>query len=254
MSESASKEVQDRIKKIEELRAEGKIPFKERYDVEQKAGELAETKQDKLPDSDEVTSNPENNYSLAGRIKTFRSHGKISFANLQDQSGVLQICFMQDVIGKERYKFTQKMLDMGDFIGVKGDLFVTNHGETTLLVTEFELLSKAIRPLPEKWHGLADQETKYRKRYLDMLSDEDVFSRMLMRTRLIQLIRDFLNSHNFVEIETPVLSSTASGALAKPFTTHHHALDHEFYLRIAPETWLKKAIAGGFERVYEFAK
>lgn len=248
MSTHYPKEVQDRIAKINQLREQGINPYKERFERTAKIKDLCESK-DILEDGIKATAK----HAICGRIMTFRSHGKLSFAQLQDQSGRIQVCFMEDVLGND-YEFTQKMLDMGDFIGVKGDLFQTKHGETTLMVTEYELLSKTIRPLPEKWHGIADQEIKYRKRYLDMVSDQEAFDRMMLRTKFTQTVRDFLNSHDFVEIETPILSSTASGALAKPFVTHHNALDHDFYLRIAPETWLKKAVAGGIERVYEFAK
>jgi len=254
MSDHFPKEVQDRIAKIEALREQGINPFKDRYETSNKISDLKSQDDSKLPPATDVIENTKIDYSVAGRIMTFRSHGKLSFAQLQDQSGRIQICFMKDVLGDKDYKFTQKMLDMGDFIGVKGELFVTNHGEATLMVKEFELLTKTIRPLPEKWHGIADQEIKYRKRYLDMLSDPKSFERMMFRSRFMQLIREFLNSHNFIEIETPILSASASGALAKPFSTHHNALDHDFYLRIAPETWLKKAVTGGMERVFEFAK
>jgi lysyl-tRNA synthetase class 2 len=248
MSTHYPKEVQDRIAKTNQLRDKGINPYKDRYERTIKIKDLSESK-DILEDGTTATAK----HAICGRIMTFRSHGKLSFAQLQDQSGRIQICFMQDLLS-DSYEFTQKMLDMGDFIGVKGDLFQTKHGETTLMVTEYELLSKTIRPLPEKWHGIADQEIKYRKRYLDMVSDSEAFDRMLLRTKFTQTVREFLNSHDFIEIETPILSSTASGALAKPFTTHHNALDRDFYLRIAPETWLKKAVAGGIERVYEFAK
>jgi len=247
-SDHFPKEVQDRIAKINTLREQGINPFKDRFDISHSIAELKTLESDDLPKAQEAVEKANPKYSLAGRIMTFRSHGKLSFAQLQDQSGRIQICFMQDVLDKDRYKFSQKMLDMGDFIGVKGDLFLTNHGEVTLMVT------KTIRPLPEKWHGIADQELKYRKRYLDMLSDPDTFERMMFRSKFVQLVREFLNEHKFTEIETPILSSSASGALAKPFSTHHNALDQDFYLRIAPETWLKKAVTGGIERVYEFAK
>lgn len=248
------KEVQDRIQKIHDLREAGNNPYKERYEVNTTTKELNDADQSSLPDGKEIAGSHNAEYSIAGRMVSFREHGKIAFAQLQDQNGRIQVCFMQDVIGKDRFKFAQKMLDVGDYIGLKGALFVTNHGETTVLITEFELLSKTIRPLPEKWHGLADQETKYRKRYLDMVSDQETFDRMMFRSKLIQTIREFLIANKFTEVETPILSGTASGALAKPFITHHNALDHDFYLRIAPETWLKKAVAGGIERVFEFAK
>ena len=161
---------------------------------------------------------------------------------------------MRDVLGEETYKFATKKVDAGDFLGVKGELFKTQHGETTLLVREYTLLAKTLQPLPEKWHGVQDQEMKYRYRYLDMLMSPETFARMRMRSTLIQVIRTYLEKHEFIEIETPILSAKASGAMAKPFITHHNALDKDFYLRIAPETYLKRAVVGGFERVFEFAK
>jgi lysyl-tRNA synthetase class 2 len=249
-----SREVIDRIEKIKKLREMGDNPYKERYDISNPISDLSAVSQETLPNAEEAIKNPQAKYSIAGRIITFRSHGKLSFAQLQDQTGRIQICFMQDLLDKERYKFATKMLDMADFIGCKGELFITNHGETTLLITEFDILSKTMRPLPEKWHGIQDQELKYRKRYLETTTDRSTFDRFMFRAKFMQAIREYLNENNFLEIETPTLSSSASGALAKPFQTHHNALDEDFYLRIAPETYLKKAVAGGFERVYEFAK
>jgi lysyl-tRNA synthetase, class II len=249
-----SREVQDRIDKIHKLREQGENPYKERFEVNSRIADLKSTDQSTLPQATEAILNPVSKFAIAGRIITFRSHGKLSFAQLQDQSDIMQICFMKDILGEEKYKLATKMLDMADFIGCHGDLFITNHGETTLLVTEFQLLTKTMRPLPEKWHGVQDQELRYRKRYLETTTDRQAFDRFLFRAKFMQTIREYLNTHNFLEIETPILSSSASGALAKPFTTHHNALDEDFYLRIAPETYLKKAVAAGFERVYEFAK
>jgi len=249
-----SREVLDRIEKIKRLREQNENPYKERFDVTHKIDTLKSTDQETLSTAQDAVQNPQAKYSIAGRIITFRSHGKLSFAQLQDQSGRMQICFMKDILGEEQYKLATKMLDMADFIGCKGDLFLTNHGETTLLITEFQLLTKTMRPLPEKWHGVQDQELRYRKRYLETTTDQSTFDRFLFRAKFIQTIREYLNQHDFLEIETPILSGSASGALAKPFSTHHNALDEDFYLRIAPETYLKKAVAAGFERVYEFAK
>ena len=249
-----SREVQDRLEKINELRISGVNPYKDRYEISCFVSSLLNIPVESLPKADELVQNIKPIHAIAGRIMITRTHGKLSFATLRDQTGTVQICFMQTLLGADLYKFALRHIDRADFIGVKGDMFVTNHGEPTLLVTEFELLSKTMRPLPEKWHGLSDQETKYRKRFLDTLSDQSTFDRFLLRSKLIQVVRDFLLSHNFLEIETPILASSASGALAKPFTTHHNALDQDFYLRIAPETALKKAVAGGFDRVFEFAK
>lgn len=249
-----SGEVLDRIEKIKKLREMGENPFKERYDVTHSIAKLTEKLDSELPTAEEAIKTLSPTFSIAGRVMTFRTHGKLSFAQLQDQSGRMQICFMQDILGPDRYKFAQKMIDMGDFVGCKGDLFVTNHGETTLLIKEFDLLTKTMRPLPEKWHGIQDQELKYRKRYLETVTDRSTFDRFIFRSKFIQTIREYLVEHDFLEIETPIISSVASGALAKPFVTHHNALDEDFYLRIAPETYLKKAVTGGYERVFEFAK
>lgn len=160
---------------------------------------------------------------------------------------------MQDVLGKEKYKLLRKV-DMGDFVGLSGELFFTKHGQLTVLVKEYEFLGKTLRPLPEKWHGIKDQEAIYRQRYLDLVMNEESMNRFMLRTRFINLVRDYLNEHDFVEVETPVLAAKASGATARPFKTHHNALDFDVYLRIAPELYLKRCIAGGFERVYEFAR
>ncbi len=244
----------DRLKKLEEMRANGVMPYPERYERTHTALEARALGENGMRETEEVTKGGGTEITLAGRIMTFRSHGKLSFAQLQDQSGRIQISFMRDVLGEEKYKFATKKVDAGDFLGVKGELFKTQHGETTLLVREYTLLAKTLQPLPEKWHGVQDQEMKYRYRYLDILMSPEAFSRMRMRSKLIQIIRTYLEQHEFIEVETPILSAKASGALAKPFMTHHNALDKDFYLRIAPETYLKRAVVGGFERVFEFAK
>jgi lysyl-tRNA synthetase class 2 len=165
----------------------------------------------------------------------------------------MQICFMNDFTGEDLYKMLKK-IDMGDFVGVTGELFVTKHGELTLLVKEYELLGKTLRPLPEKFHGLKDKEGKYRYRYLDLLSDPGAYDRFMFRTKMITLMRQYLDEHDFVEVETPIFHNVVSGAVAKPFITHHNAHDIDVYLRIAPETYLKRCVVGGFDRVYEFAK
>lgn len=250
----------DRMKKLEEMRASGVAPYPERFERTHTAVEARALGDKGMRETDDVVggasgggSNGEE-ISLAGRVMTFRSHGKLSFAQLQDISGRVQLCFMRDVLKDDPYKFITKKIDAGDFVGVKGELFKTQHGETTLLVREFTLLSKTLMPLPEKWHGVQDQEMKYRYRYLDMLMSPETFARMRMRSKLIQVIRGYLEKNEFIEIETPILSAKASGAMAKPFMTHHNALDRDFYLRIAPETYLKRAVVGGLERVFEFAK
>lgn len=250
----------DRLKKLEEMRAAGVQPYPERYERSHTATEAQALGEKGMRETEEVTkggvdgASRGTEISLAGRIMTFRSHGKLSFAQLQDISGRVQICFMKDVLGEEKYKFAAKKVDAGDFLGVKGELFRTQHGEVTLLVREYILLAKSLQPLPEKWHGVQDQEMKYRYRYLDMLMSPETTQRMLLRSKFIRTVRKYLEDNQFIEVETPILAAKASGALAKPFVTHHNALDREFFLRIAPETYLKRAVVGGFERVFEFAK
>ncbi len=190
---------------------------------------------------------------LAGRIMAFRDMGKLAFGHLQDFTGRLQIAFKVDVLADD-YKFFVKNLDLGDYVGLEGRLFVTNKGEKTLEVHSCQLLTKALRPLPEKWHGLADQELRSRYRYLDLLTNEETRQRFQVRHKVMGFLRQYLDRHAFVEVETPILQNAASGAMARPFITHHNALDIPLYMRIAPETYLKRLMAGGYERVYELGR
>ena len=184
---------------------------------------------------------------------TKRDHGKSSFANVQDSKGQIQIYVRQNIVGANLYEIYRK-LDVGDIVGVKGVVFRTRTGEITVLASEFELLSKSLRPLPEKWHGLQDKETRYRQRYADLIVNREVKDVFVKRTRIVQAIRDYLNAINFIEVETPVLQPIYGGANARPFITHHNTLDQSLYLRIANELYLKRLIVGGFDRVYEFSK
>ena len=184
---------------------------------------------------------------------TKRDHGKSSFANLQDSEGQVQIYVRQNVVGGQLYEI-YKMLDVGDIVGVKGVVFRTRMGEITVLAHELELLSKSLRPLPEKWHGLQDKETRYRQRYADLIMNREVKEVFAKRSLVVQAIRDYLNTINFIEVETPVLQPIYGGANARPFVTHHNTLDQTLYLRIANELYLKRLIVGGFDRVYEFSK
>jgi len=188
--------------------------------------------------------------SLAGRVMAKRPMGKVAFLNIRDGSGKVQLCFRYDLLGKEKYEFLRE-IDIGDIIGAKGKLFRTKTGEITLEVSDFTMLCKSLRPLPEKWHGLVDVEKRYRQRYLDLISSEEVKNIFTLRSQSISAIRNFLNSQGFIEVETPVLQPQAGGALACPFVTHHHALDENLYLRIALELHLKRLIVGGFDKVYE---
>ena len=194
------------------------------------------------------------NVKIAGRIVFMRKMGKLSFLRIRDIQASIQVSMQLDLVGEEDYKFMKTSLDVGDFIGVKGEIVTTQTGEKTLRTHEFKFLGKALKPLPEKFHGLSDQELKYRNRYVDLIMNEDARERFLLRSKLIWEIRSFLNNHGYVEIETPILNNKASGAMAKPFKTHHNALDIDLYLRIAPETYLKRAIVGGFTKVFEFAR
>jgi len=249
-----SSEFQDRQRKLAELRELKINPYAARFDRTHAAtSALLSAEQTPPRPLEEITADPRPTIKLAGRLTLMRPHGKLTFAHLKDHTGKIQICFMQDFVGVEAYKLLRK-IDIGDFLGVQGELFLTKHGEITLLVKEYTLLSKTLRPLPEKFHGLADTETKYRYRYLDLLSEENTWKRFQFRTALIREIREYLDQHGFAEVETPILTSIASGAAAMPFATHHQALDIPMYLRIAPETYLKRCIVGGYDRVYEFAK
>lgn len=194
------------------------------------------------------------NVSIAGRVMSKRKLGKISFLDLQDLEGHLQLCIKRDDLGEEKYKFLHETVDIGDFIGVKGDIFTTQAGEKSLQVYEYTFLGKALRPLPEKFHGITDIEAVYRERHLDLIMNEETKKRFILRTKFIRLMREFLDNHGFLEVDTPVLQNTASGATAKPFITHHNALDMDVYLRISPELTLKKLIIGGFSNVYEIAR
>jgi len=188
--------------------------------------------------------------SLAGRIMAIRSHGKSVFCDLKDRTGKIQFYIGEKTIGEEGFALF-KHFDIGDIIGLRGELFKTRTGESTIKVLEFVLLSKSLRPLPEKWHGLKDVETRYRQRYLDLIVNDDVRKIFYTRTKIIKEIRGLLDEKGYIEVETPMMQSIPGGAAGKPFKTHHNALDMDLYLRIAPEIYLKKLLVGGLEKVYE---
>ena len=179
-----------------------------------------------------------------------RRHGKTAFCVLRDLSGEIQLYFRKDVLGEESYTLF-KLLDIGDIVGIEGTVFVTHTGETTIRVEKWTLLSKSLRPLPEKFHGLTDKETRYRQRYLDLIVNPEVKDTFIKRSKIIKGIRKYLDDRHFLEVETPMLHTIAGGAAARPFKTHHNALDMDIYLRIAPELHLKRLLVGGLERVYE---
>jgi len=188
---------------------------------------------------------------VVGRLVAIRNMGKSTFAHLADGSGAIQIYLRQDDLGEELYNLFHKTMDLGDFIEAEGFLFVTRTGEITVHVGRWRPLAKALLPLPEKWHGLRDVETRYRQRYLDLLANPDVREVFVKRTRIIAALRRFLDAQGFMEVETPVLQPLYGGAAARPFTTYHNALERTLYLRIADELYLKRLIVGGLDRVYE---
>lgn len=231
----------DRLKKLELIQELGLIPYADRYE---RTHTLSEARTLALGEKVKV----------AGRIVLSRNMGKMGFCQILDHSDKLQLVFRVGNVEAEVYKNFFKIISIGDFVGVEGELFETQKGELSVLVKNYSFLSKALKPLPEKWHGLKDTETKYRKRYLDLITNRDVFDRFKFKSDFLWELRKFYKEHNFDEVETPVLSNSASGALAKPFSTHYNALDLDVYLRIAPEIFLKEAIIGGFDRIFEVAR
>lgn len=227
--------LQERRNKLEELKKAGIKPYGGKF-------LRSHSLSDKLEVGERV--------AVAGRVRQLRSHGKTAFADLKDERGKIQIYISFDLIGEEKYSLFHK-LDIGDFLGVEGEIFRTKTEELTVKVEKFTVLAKSLRPLPEKWKGLKDVETRYRQRYLDLVSNEEVRELFVLRSRLIGLMREWLDKRGFLEVETPILQPIPGGAAGKPFKTHQDALDTDLYLRIAPELYLKRLLVGGFEKVYE---
>ena len=237
----STNELQARLQKAENIRARDGVVWKDKYERTHTIVDARE-----LNDGAHVR--------LAGRVTALRWLGKLMFGRIYDINGEIQFSMSREELGEDDYKFMKANVDLGDFIGIDGELYHTAAGELTVRVAKYDILSKALRPLPEKFHGLTDTETRYRQRYLDVISNPETRRALLGRFQMTQHWRDFMNNHGFLEIETPIMQNIASGAAARPFTTHHNALDADFQLRISPELFLKEAIGAGFDRVYEVAK
>ena len=239
-AEELNDQMQHRRDKLAQYEDKGVYPFGQRFVVREHTQEV----------KDDFINFDGQPVVMAGRLMTMRSHGKTAFANIRDKAGDIQIYFRKDVMGEEAYEFV-KMLDIGDIIGIEGHVFRTHKGEITVKVNTLNLLSKSLRPLPEKWHGLTNTELRYRQRYVDLIVNPEVRDTFVKRSKIVAKIRQYMMAHDFMEVETPMMHAIPGGAAARPFITHHNALDIDIYMRIAPELYLKRLIVGGMERVFE---
>ncbi|MBX6394205.1 MAG: lysine--tRNA ligase, partial [Alicyclobacillaceae bacterium] len=249
-SQETNRLMQVRLEKLQMLRDMGLDPFGRRWEPTHLAAEILRIAGDQ---SKEELERLGLRVRVAGRMMTKRGHGKASFAHIRDRSGQIQIYVRLDRVGEKEYKVFE-LLDLGDIIGVEGEVLRTNRGEVTVFADHVELLTKSLRPLPAKWHGLRDVELRYRHRYVDLIVNPQVRETFVLRSRIIQAMRRFLDERGFLEVETPTMHTVAGGAAARPFITHHNALDMQLYMRIALELHLKRLIVGGLERVYEIGR
>ena len=238
--------IKERIKKLRELKKLGVNPYPEKANRQFTIGEVL--------NNFSSWSKTKKKISLVGRIWSIRGHGGVMFCDVKDETGKLQLVLKTDILTGEKMKFFEKYFDLGDFIEAQGTLFITQKGEKSLLVNKFTLLTKSLRPLPKAWFGLEDAEERFRRRYLDLLENEEVKKRFTLRSKIITEIRNFLNKDGYLEVETPILQTIYGGANAKPFLTKLEALNLKLYLRIAPELYLKRLLIGGFENIYEIGK
>ena len=240
-----NEQMQVRIDKMHKIEEHGWKPFGYRFLYTHRAADIA-------AQFDEL-SEKETEVKMAGRIMAIRGHGKTCFMDMQDKTGRIQVYVRKDVIGEENYALI-KLMDIGDTVGITGTAFRTHMGELSIKANSVEMLSKSLRPLPEKWHGLKDVETRYRQRYVDLIVNPEVRDTFVKRSQIIRSVRQVLDSHDFLEVETPILNTIAGGAAARPFISYHNALDMQVYMRIAPELYLKRLIVGGMDRVYEMGR